>query len=350
MKKGILILLLGVAAFASQLYGYESNSRNPRNPSNSTNPTNPNNLSKIDNPPNYTFADLLVWKLREGGAENWAQIITPAGRNRTAEYFGVPFKWKGGLRVGVGSHLDYDCWSTLFTYTYYQSTGLQSLSVGNGGIFSPFVGNFFFNNTDGANFGPNYFNANIKWKFLFNVFDLELGKPVLIEESIRLRPYIGIKSGFINQKIYTNWNNPTNAVNFSAATENLKNDFWGIGPSIGLDTSWSLYQSSCNSVNFIANAAGAIFFGRWSFSDVYQNNSPATITVFTNKVYGAATMARGFLGLEWCTAFYGSDLKLRLGYEAQIWFDQIQFYSLNIGRLDNLLSLQGGVIGIGFNF
>ncbi len=61
-------------------------------------------------------------------------------------------------------------------------------------------------------------------------------------------------------------------------------------------------------------------------------------------------MARGVLGLEWVQ--YGSEIttSLRLGYEAQIWLNQMQFYSYNMGRLNNLMSLHGGVFELSLNF
>ena len=35
---------------------------------------------------------------------------------------------------------------------------------------------------------------------------------------------------------------------------------------------------------------------------------------------------------------------MRLGYEAQYWLNQMQFYAYNMGRLNNVTSLQGGFV------
>ncbi len=324
MKKGFFILLL---VLASQSYGYQ-------NGSDST----------------FAFADLLVWKLRTGGADNWAQSISPDGVFKTADILQVPFRWDTGLRLGIGHNNPYSHWDTILTYTWFQTNGFSQANVTTGGIYSPFIGNFYINNTNGSNFGPNYYNAEIQWKLYFNIFDLELGRKFYIDQYLHLRPFIGLKGGFINQWMDTQWQNPTIATTFTSATENLKNNFAGIGPSVGVNTTWLLYKAFKNSFNIIGNFSGALLYGHWSFTDLYENNTPASVAVNVESINGAASMARALLGVEWFGLFLKTQMTIRLGYEAQIWFNQLQYYSFNMGRLNNLMSLQGAVLGFCFYF
>jgi hypothetical protein len=316
---------MALLAFAGQLCAYQS----------------------IDNS-TFVFTDLLLWQLREGSADNWAQEISPAGVNQPINVLSVPFNWNGGLRVGAGRN--YGNWDTVVSYTWFNTKGSSQASVTSGGIYSPFLGNFYINNIDGINFGPNYRNASIQWNFHFNIFDLEFGRPVKVDEFLKLRPFVGLKGGSINQSINSAWQNPTVATNFTSATEDLKNDFWGLGPVIGLDTTWVVYRINAKSFNIFGNFSGGLLWGHWHFEDEYANNAPVTDSVHLDNVNGAATMARALLGVEWKARYPATTLSIRLGYEAQVWFNQIQYYSLNMGRLNNLMSLQGGVLGFCFYF
>lgn len=325
MKKGIFLTLL---VFASQLHGYQ-----------------------YADDSTFVFAEALIWKFRAGSADNWAQEISPAGTDRTARILGVPFKWQPGLRVGVGQN-NCDDWDTVFSYTGFQTKGKSQASPTSGSVYSPFLGNFYINNTNGAGIsGPIYQSANIQWKVLYNIFDLEIGRKFAVDPFLKLRPFIGLKGGSINQTIHSNWQNPSVATTFTSASENLKNNFWGIGPSIGLDTTWAICQSSYGSFNLFADISGSLLWGHWRFKDQYENNTTASVAVHLRPINGAATMARGLLGIEWTHCLSTeSSLTIRLGYEAQVWFNQMQYYSFNMGRLNNLLSLQGGVLNLRFNF
>ncbi|MBN9288703.1 MAG: hypothetical protein BGO43_08700 [Gammaproteobacteria bacterium 39-13] len=299
---------------------------------------------------NFIFSELLVWKLREGSAENWAQTISPAGTTRSAFLHDAPFPWDAGFRFGIGRESSDHLCNSALTYTHYQTTGLRDISTIFGGIDSAFTGNFFANNPSGTGFGPNYHHAEIDWKFLFNTFDLSLSYKIDIDSILIIRPILGIKAAVINQTLNSHWLNPTVATTFSEATETLKNNFWGIGPSIGLESIWPIYRRAVASLNLSGKLSTAILAGRWSFEDNYLNGTPTSVTVNMDNIYGATTMASAFIGLEWVGEFSNINMMAQLGYEAQVWFNQLQYYSFNMGKLNHLMSLQGGVLDFYVNF
>lgn len=335
MKKGIslpLSVLIVLIVFASPLSALRTHQSN--------------------NGTDFIFFDLLYWNLRDGSSENWAQEISPEGTNRTAKLLSIPFKCSPGFRLGLRHTAgDGSCWDAILSYTGFQTKGISQAAASSGGIYSPFLGNFFINNRDGSGIsGPIYHNAGIHWKVAFNVVDAELGHNFEIAPCFMLRPFIGLKAAFINHDIRSTWQNPIVATTFNSATENLKNDFWGIGPSIGLNTRWAMYQNEKNSFNIIADATGSLLLGNWRFKDLYTNNTPASVAVHLRSITGATSMTRGLLGIEWVGCIAGANIGLRLGYELQVWFNQVQYYSFNMGRLSNLMSLQGGVLGFNVNF
>lgn len=306
--------------------------------------------------PVSAYVELLYWQLTEGSDENWSQNIPPKGAEQSIKLFDAPFKWEPGFRLGISYDAPESHWDTAVYYTNYQTNASNHAS---GDIYSAFLGNFFANNTDGANFGPFYDSANIKWDFAFHALDLELGRLFNIDRILTLRPFVGLKAALITQDINSKWYGPktTDAfgiiipiTTFTSASEKIENNFWGVGPAFGVDSTWPLYESANQQLSIIANVSGALMWGRWTFSDKYQNNTPVTIDVKTGDTDDASTIARGVVGLEWSKQFTQMALSVHLAYEAQVWFDQVQYYNLNMGRLNNLMSLQGGNLGVRLNY
>lgn len=298
------------------------------------------------------YLDALYWQVREGSADNWAQLIPPAGTQQNVSIKDVPFNFSPGFRLGVGFAPENQLWDSSLIYTGYNTTASDST---NGNVFSAFLGNFFAGNTDGSKFGPYYDSGSIRWNFAYKSADLVVGKLFPIDRVVTLHPTIGLKSALINQHIYTNWNNPHSSATppvvygFTQATEDLQNNFFGIGPVIGLTSIWPLYQRSTDSVNLIGDIQSSLMWSYWRFKDVYQNNAPTRIAILNNNINGASTMAAGQLAVEWKHMIHRMNIGLKLGYEAEVWFSQLQYYSYNMGRLNNLMSLQGGSLTLSIN-
>ena len=196
------------------------------------------------------FAELLYWQMSEVGADNWGQVISPPAANQSIQFLNVPFNWAPGFRVGAAYHGTDDKWDGVVYYTWYQTQGRDQASVTTGEIHSSFPGAFYANNTNGSGLsGPYYHNASIKWDVLFNNIDLELGRTFNINSRYKFRPFIGFKAAFIDQSISTNWQHPFDPLfklpisTFSTAVENFTNNFRGVGPSFGLNTSWNLFET-----------------------------------------------------------------------------------------------------------
>lgn len=299
------------------------------------------------NKPTFGFVELLMWQVRESGADNWGQLATTSGSQTLFKVLDAPFNWDTGVRIGIGHEFNQGEYDVILAYTHYQATASNQAS---GVVISSFDGNYFANNLNGTSLDLSYKNANIRYQFFFNTVDLTLGKNYKLDSTFQFHPYIGIKAASINQNIYSNWMNPTTTTTFSAGTENLKNNFSGVGPTIGVDSNWSIYTNTTQSIALAGNLIGGLLYGHTSLSDIYANNQPTTITVHNNSINGVSPMLGGLLGLQWNCHFAKSDISIRLGYEAQIWFNQVQFYSLNLGKIIRPVSLQGGDVEFRFNF
>ena len=282
------------------------------------------------------FTDLLLWSASQSGSENWSEIFTTSGSTTNVDILAVDFGWDVGLRAGLNYGMKDDQWDTQLVYTWFRSDGKENVGS-TGDIHSPFLGNFYIGNADGSkDSGPGYHNANIRWTILFHMFDLELGRKFFESSPLSFRPFLGIKGGWINQSINSTWQNPTSG-SFTSATENLKNNFWGLGPSFGLNSRWQWWSLGNHLFNLFADFSGAMMYGHWTFNDRYLNNGGAEVSIASSDISGGATMFRIFSGLGWKT----SSVSMRCGYEVQVWLDQLRFYSLNMGRLNTPLTFQG---------
>nr|NGX26747.1 hypothetical protein [Chlamydiota bacterium] len=297
------------------------------------------------------FADFLVWCTSEASTENWGQVFTTEGSTENIDLLSVSFGCDFGFRLGLDYSTCHDGWDLLGSYTWYRSVGKDSART-DGEITSAFLGNFYINNADGGKLsGPTYRSASIRWKIALNIFDAELGRLFCASECLTLRPFIGLKGGWIDQSIDTKWQDPTDpALLFTKASEDLKNDFWGIGPSAGLNLNWILCGTECHTFSLFNDLSGALMYGRWTFKDRYQNDRSEVVIIDLSKIDGAAPMIRDFIGLGWKREGKCYCFAVRLGYEAQFWLSQLQFYTLNGGRLDNILTLQGGSLDVRFAF
>lgn len=291
------------------------------------------------------FADVLFWAASESGSENWAQIFTSAGSVETIDVLSVDFGWDPGVRIGLDYAMNYDGWNMEGIYTWYRTQGSSQASSGN--ISSSFLGAFYINNADGAkDSGAQYQEASMKWTISLNLLDWQLGRKYWVSSALSLRPFLGLKGGWIEQVIDSAWKGPIGVANFTSGTETIHNNFAGVGPSVGLDTQWQLGSIRCHAFSFFADFSGAILWGHWTFKDVYQNNAPQMVSVALPSFNNGASMLRSLAGIEWRSSFFA----LRAGYEAQFWLDQLRFYSFNAGRLNSLLAFQGGSIDVSFSF
>ncbi len=299
------------------------------------------------------FADLLVWTAREAGSDCWAEVIHSDSSSSSNDLHEVHFKWDPGLRIGVGYGMKHDRWNTQAHYTWFKTRGTDHISSSPGTVHSSFLGNFYLNNPSGTGLsGPTYQKARILWTILFNLFDWEVGRNCWISRSVAMRPFLGAKAGWIHQSMHSKWEHPnlSSPQFFNLATENLKNNFWGIGPEFGINTKWILISGQRQLFHLLGDFSGALMWGHWSFGDVFNNDLQQKILINLQDINSGAWTLRAFMGFGWDVHFSTQCLRTKLGYEMQFWFDQLQFYSFTGGRLDNELTLQGGTFEICFDF
>jgi hypothetical protein len=285
------------------------------------------------------FAEALYWHTTE--TVDWAIVRTILQNKETLAYQTFSFDWSSGFRVGIGGQLPYDQWEMGFSYTRFtaQSRGRAS------GI----VNSAFFGAVESVT-GP-YQVGLAHLKLHYNMLEAELGRNLEISKTFFLRPFIGIKGGWLDQKIHTRWQKPLVLFTFEAI-ENLKNKFRGLGPLGGVEGKWIWKTLRVHSFSLLGDCSGAFMWGHWTIRDRFQDNFFVRVKVITPSSNFGSLVLQAFVGLGWDIEVDNkrSHLNLRLGYEIEDWLNQYQIFDDGTGGHNNDLLLQGLTFHLRYDF
>lgn len=276
-------------------------------------------------------ADFLWWKLYQGSTD----YLVKAKNDRTVlpveghlKHFN--FRWEPGFKVGLGYVFDHDGWDADAEFTFFQTQAHSHASASQPHLF-PLVGNPAL----------NYTKAHGIWNVKFYDLNVVLGRNYFVSKYLALRPFFGLATAWIDQQ---------RRFHFVESNGDLiylrnRNDFWGIGPRIGLDAQFAF----CESFSFYGNVAGNLMWGEFRTDELDKDKT--TELVFHDLHYNlhrmVSTTAFG-LGFAYETSFLENTyyLMIKCGYESQYWWRQNQLpipdvNSLLFRRASNDLSLQG---------
>lgn len=273
----------------------------------------------------FFTADCLLWQAHENGlgyAIKAEEDQPTASALYDSSVKNMDFNWNFGFRVGLGWNTPHDGWDVTTNWTWFQNKANRNLKAGSDDILLP------TNQFAAGSTAVGYKNSTAKWKLLLNMIDLEMGREFFVSKWMTLRPFIGLRNVWINQKDTITFNKaePTGAQH--ASLTRGENNYWGIGPRSGLNTQWGLGHG----FSIFGNAAFSLLYG---FFDVeaYQNRTltsgGATNTVVSNSdgIRVGRAISELALGLRWDTMF-ASDcchFGIQGGWEHLMFFGQNQF-------------------------
>ncbi len=303
----------------------------------------------------YIFADALYWHA-DVDAADWAfkntntDAVITAGANHTLE-----FKWNYGFRVGLGANMDFDQWDTNLYYTWFQTS--NSNAVGTTGSQNAW---------DEFGLATEFTQGKIHWRVHYQNLDWELGRWFYVSRNLALRPHIGLKSAWIRQRVGEHFTKLGGVLRAQSST----NNFWGVGPCGGLNTTWTFATVNTHNFSFFGDFAGALMYGHFRV----KHNEVSTVTGSTTPISGfkpsglnrnlMVPMMQGMFGLSWDTSFNRNrcHFGLRVGYELQYWFRQNQMLIneafpaaavtdvIAYQRANGALALQGLTFDLRFDF
>ena len=288
----------------------------------------------------FLTGDYIYWSARQDnmqyastGYSNDYDLSVNPGKSENPT-----FKYETGFKGGLGFNFGHDMWDCSFNYTWFQSNNNKdsvsgSYSDGLTPSFSPSIDLL----------SDDYFkSAKTLWQLHFNVIDSELGRSFYISKYLSLRPFIGLKGTWQNQKFANTYSGVINDEDFSY-WNNMNNSLWGIGIRSGLNTSWHLSESW----SLFGDLALSGLFEKFQMKrkDSYKIDDESKVSPIHQR--GELTTISPILELcigirkdEW---FFQDKFHLgvQAGWEEQIWWDQNQFgLNMSMTRGGNLV-LQG---------
>lgn len=304
--------------------------------------------------------------------------------NRPKDY---KFDWDSGFRVGLGYNFPCDKWGVIFVWTHYL-TDVDARLNGSSDVRSS--GNTYTVNADvpapyfmmGDFLRPflysNTAQINSTWTFQLNQIDLDFFRDFYVGCALSLRPYAGLRSIFLQQKINVAADYAINpGANFAYKSididQRLFSEFKGFGIKGGLKSNWEFF-------------CGLSLYGDVGLSAIYScfktmhRTDIIGITVAPAPPKTALTLELPYdfnelkvfadfaLGLEWMRPFNCNRniFHFRLGWEHHMLFKASHFLSLANDQLlfdndqpptgarfltsDGDISLYGFVFAAGISF
>ncbi len=275
----------------------------------------------------HFYADALYWQASE--TVDWSLTNNLNRSNQRVAYNTIAFDYDPGFRIGIG--LPNEKWSSRFIYTRFHSKANEAT---NGNVVSAFIGSKVLQ--------PFYQAGQARFKIDFNMFDADIYKAIMVDESLIITPLIGLKGGWINQDVDAGFQGAVNV------EERISNDFYGVGPKAGVEAKWIFFNNNRFQYGFVSDVFAAYLWGHWSIHDLlYQNNSVIKFDTVAGKRDFGAFAAQALIGIQ---LDYNHQYSINLGYEISDWFNQYQVLDDATGAHSNDLILQGLTLALHCQF
>ena len=285
------------------------------------------------------FVEGLEWRATE--TNNWAYINSESLPHQTINYKTIDFNYSPGFRVGV-SYIR--TWDALISYTRFYTTAHDSAT----GLIRPsFVGSVTAQQKPADLFTSGQVYPSIN----YNIFDINFGQRFHPAEAWMLHPIAGLMGGWINQTIRASYQGSpiltgSHAGETASTNEKITNNFVGVGPKAGVDTSITLFNYHDYQPKLLAAFSASYLVGNWVIRDVTNVTPKRNITVSGSSTSMGSLTLQGSIGL----ALDYKKFAIKVAYELSDWFNQNQFFDNDTGTHNNDLILQGLVLGITYDF
>ncbi|MGE5195844.1 MAG: Lpg1974 family pore-forming outer membrane protein [Anaerolineae bacterium] len=311
----------------------------------------------------FVTGDVLYWKAHENGLtygiKNEHTNFTPGQtRINDGETKNPDFDWDFGFRVGVGYAMPHDGWDLYLNWTHFHTDGdvEDHARTRDGKVIFP------------TQINPNLVDfyslyateAENRWRLRLNVLDLELGREFFVSKWLTLRPHMGLRAAWVDQKYRVTYEGgtlvPTDGQKIKIKD---RNNFRGLGLRGGLDSQWGLGGGWC----IYGNAAISLIYGHFEIDEkqkLRQNDATLQKQLDLDHDFHLSRAITDLaLGLRWEQSFADDAffVSIQGGWENHVYFGQNQLirfvddvvpgaYVTNQGDL----TIQGWVGSITFAF
>jgi hypothetical protein len=168
---------------------------------------------------------------------------------------------------------------------------------------------------------------------VYDTLDARLGKPYNVSRRVIFNPHFGLRFAWIDQNLSVDYAGTAAA---NRTKFHGKNDFWGLGGRIGIDTDWILGKGW----KIFGNAATSLLVGSFTTNQDFTVNtlSPASVVNLTDDFKMNVSNLEIAVGLDWGRYLKNHRyyLDFRAGYEFHMWWDQFQLRRFStVGTIPN---------------
>ena len=269
----------------------------------------------------------FLWWRAENPAFTYSFDIK-SSTNLQGSLMQLPSQWDPGFRLGLGWNTDFDRWDVFANWTWFSA---DTDKTSNNGLTSV-IGDEGYQPmwpVDVTN--SQYARVHANWNMWYDAVDLELGRAFYITKALSLRPHAGLRGGWINQNFGSKFSLPLSGPNAEYAFSG-KNNFWGVGPRFGINSSWHIANSQWS---VLGKLSGAILSGKSETHYAQDVLSTADVSTRIRDMKAHFTQivptVQFFLGIDWgmcldCNRYY---LGANAGWEANLYWNQFSLLSAN---------------------
>lgn len=284
------------------------------------------------------FAEFLHWRATE--PVDWTLDTNRLPSDQFVAYETIDYDFTPGLRAGIAR--EGPLGAKLY-YTRFHTTAEQSIS---GNLTPAFLGGKLAL-SDAPASSPAYFdNGQVRAAIDYNMFDCDFGRSFRPLPSLRVRPVVGLRAGWIHQTFDAQFEDLSVSKQIS---EHIENNFWGIGPKIGIENTWRLGGGERCRIHAVAHFHAAYLLGDWRIRDETTLTAPGVhserFIPIDNRDFGALAF-QAIVGIH---LEYGRWSAMA-GYEINDWLNQCQIFDDATGPHNNDLLLQGLVVNASCRF
>jgi hypothetical protein len=237
------------------------------------------------------------------------------------------FEYTSGFRAAIGYDFPYESYDTKFAWTRIHSSTRVNYSVSDP---KDLIAISFFDQTNSDVAHAESIVSH--WNLDYDMLDLELGFKCRIGKCFNFRPKIGLKGGWINQTQKLKVNNISLGQPATETVQGIvkrRNDFSGIGPSIGVDLRFAFGPQ----FGIFSTISGALLYGKFDLkteTDLADtvNNGMSTgpqNTILNNSNHFFSPTVQFMLGGDWIWCLCQNySIRFGVAYEAQFWWNQMR--------------------------
>lgn len=291
-----------------------------------------------------SYVEALYWYPSQENSNIWVDRI---GLEINGSYWdAISFSWGWDLGFRLGCGYNQGCLSSGCAWTHFYTQSKESVASLGADLSPEFDAAFLAKDI----YGLSAEGIAVAWSLSFDMIDWHIAREFSLKGGGACNLYTGLKGGRIFQKIHAHYTGLTETIfpDNGTGEEALKNDFKGVGPLVGVELSYPLFREV---VSCCGNFSCAALWGHWECSDRYQDSFSHITEVVTPTSVSGTWMGRAFVGvLSRCQFFKRGFLEVELGYEAQIWFNQLRIATFQLQRLHGDLTLEGVTLKCALHF